>query len=109
MRQNYNININLLKIRGSFLSKFKTKAGTSKPCLVLPLDDFIYIDEVNDKAMLGLVAIQRRHNGDDSHYVQVRVNPKTITDEHKPPILGHLNKMREDLNIHADDQEFVDE
>ena len=105
---NYNINLNMLKMRGSFLGKFKTKSGADRKCLVIPLDQFIYVDEVNQKAMLGLVAIQRRHEGDDTHFVQVRVNPNTINDEHKPPILGHLSKMRARDADH-DEDEYVTE
>lgn len=105
---NYNLNINLLRLVGAFVSKYKTRDGEEKKCIVIPVEpNRIYLHEQKQKAMLGMVAIHRRRMGDDTHYLQCRVNPSTIA-EKKPPIVGHMNEMQsEEQYEHDNSQEFV--
>lgn len=100
---NYNININLLKLNSAFVGKYKTNNGEQKRCIVIPVEpNKIFLNEEKGKAMLGMVAIHRKKEGDDTHYIQNRVNPSTIVDK-KPPIVGHMNVMQNNDDYQHDE------
>lgn len=101
--------INLLRYHGAFISKYKSKSGADKRCVVIPIDvNGIWVSDDNHKAVTELVAIQRKNDGDDSHYIQCKVSSQQITEGHRPPILGHLSEMViNNTNDHDEEEQYI--
>lgn len=94
---NYGIKIDLLKLKGSFLTNLKGKTAT-KRCLVIPIDDSnLFVGEKG--CYLNLTAIEMREERYGDTHVLKQSFPKEVyqamTEEERyaQPILGSLKPI----------------
>lgn len=94
---NMNIKLDLLKLRGAFVTDIKGKTAT-KRCLVIPLDDArLFTGQKGVYLDLTAVATQESKYG-DTHFVRQNLDRATYDalseDERRAiPILGNVRPM----------------
>lgn len=93
---NYNAKINLAKLEGFGKVTLQGKSGTSKRCVVLPIDD-CHLFEGKDGTYLDLTIIETNNSQyGDTHFItrgksqEEREQEKATGERLRLPILGNL-------------------
>lgn len=93
----YNINLNLSKLKDSFVAAIKGKTAAKK-CLCIPLDsDGVYVGEKG--IYLDLSAIETKEQKfNQSHFIRVRLQKEVyqqLTEEERKqvPIVGNMKVL----------------
>lgn len=107
----FNIKINLVKIKGAAVSTLSSKSGITKKCVVLPIEDAdLYEGEKGIYLNLSAYVLSSRANK-QTHIIKQRFSEKVLSALSKEqkraiPIIGDLREFKYDECFFPNSQEI---